>query len=186
MSDDSFEKLEKKQIQCGRDFLAHLKKTRRPNTCRTYHQKMKKLVRFIVRRQASKFMAWFDREETALKKVCESKSRDKFSVEFLRMVRDVSIKHNESPKVRELAAKMREEPESFKRGATDPRNMLLTVLVLCNWVRPCGLYNLKISQWEARTSDGNNVVVHVSEHKTDDTYGPQPVVVSSDMEMLNR
>ena len=86
MSDDSFEILEKKQIQCGRVFLAHLKKTRRPNTCRTYHQKMKKLVRFIVRRPAPRFMAWFDREETALKKVCESKSRDKFSVEFLRMV----------------------------------------------------------------------------------------------------
>ena len=57
--------------------------------------------------------------------------------------------------------------ESFVSEDIEVRNMLLTVLSFVNWVRPCGLYNLTIEEWDGQmmSREENCVVVKVSNHK---------------------
>ena len=123
---------------------------------------------------------WFEKEETFIKAVCDDKSVvEKFQPQFLEQVRKVSEDHNNSEKVKKLAEAMK-DPESFARGDVTVRNMLLTVLTFVNWVRPCGLYNMTILEWDGRmmSRDGNCVVVKVSNHKTGAQFGAQPVILA--------
>ena len=72
------------------------------------------------------------------------------------------------------------DPHAFPRGDIKVRNMLLTVLTFVNWVRPCGLYNMTILEWDGRliARDGKSVVVRVANHKTGPQFGAQPVILA--------
>ena len=92
-------------------------------------------------------------------------------------MRKVSQEHNSIENIRALAAKMK-DPHAFPRGDIKVRNMRLTVLTFVKWVRPCGLYNMTILEWDGRliSRDGRSVVVRVADHKTGPQFGAQPVI----------
>ena len=106
------------------------------------------------------------------------------TIGHLEPVREVSIDHNESPLVQKLASEMLISPSSFKRGSVRVRNLLVTVLLLTNWIRPCGIYNLKIEEWQKRNCKDNQVLCMVSDHITGASFGSEPLFLDTNTEKM--